>query len=87
MHVNADMESNKSLVPEMNYVVLQKDFRGHMKLNHVPLDLQSNALPLSYTPLYTDIWIHSSLPLNFLVIFSHVVMLNDDWHIIKHILT
>ena len=24
--------------------------RGHTELNHGPLDLQSNALPLSYTP-------------------------------------
>ena len=24
--------------------------RGHADLNHGPLDLQSNALPLSYTP-------------------------------------
>ena len=25
--------------------------RGHLELNQGPLDLQSNALPLSYTPL------------------------------------
>ena len=25
--------------------------RGHPELNQGPLDLQSNALPLSYTPL------------------------------------
>ena len=28
----------------------KKKFRGHTELNHGPLDLQSNALPLSYTP-------------------------------------
>ena len=28
-----------------------KDSRGHLDLNQGPLDLQSNALPLSYTPL------------------------------------
>ena len=33
------------------YVMMQKYFsRGHTELNHGPLDLQSNALPLSYTP-------------------------------------
>ncbi len=26
--------------------------RGHPDLNRGPLDLQSNALPLSYTPIY-----------------------------------
>ena len=26
------------------------EFRGHPELNWGPLDLQSNALPLSYTP-------------------------------------
>ena len=28
-----------------------KKFRGHPGLNQGPLDLQSNALPLSYIPL------------------------------------
>ena len=28
----------------------EKMIRGHTELNHGPLDLQSNALPLSYTP-------------------------------------
>ena len=27
--------------------------RGHPELNQGPLDLQSNALPLSYTPLHS----------------------------------
>ncbi|KRY12712.1 hypothetical protein T12_9839 [Trichinella patagoniensis] len=27
-----------------------ENFRGHPGLNRGPLDLQSNALPLSYTP-------------------------------------
>ena len=31
----------------------EKICRGHTELNHGPLDLQSNALPLSYTP--TDV--------------------------------
>ena len=31
-------------------VEFKKHFRGHTELNHGPLDLQSNALPLSYTP-------------------------------------
>ena len=31
-----------------------KKFRGHTELNHGPLDLQSNALPLSYTPSYIE---------------------------------
>ena len=30
----------------------EKLVRGHTELNHGPLDLQSNALPLSYTPSY-----------------------------------
>ena len=29
---------------------LYEKLRGHTELNHGPLDLQSNALPLSYTP-------------------------------------
>ena len=29
---------------------LKKDIRGHTELNHGPIDLQSIALPLSYTP-------------------------------------
>ena len=33
---------------------MKKIVRGHTELNHGPLDLQSNALPLSYTPLYVD---------------------------------
>ena len=28
--------------------------RGHPGLNWGPLDLQSNALPLSYTPMWED---------------------------------
>nr|pir hypothetical protein K01A12.1 - Caenorhabditis elegans [Caenorhabditis elegans] len=31
----------------------QKLFRGHPELNQGPLDLQSNALPLSYTPMWS----------------------------------
>ena len=45
---------SKSLTNEIsrNYQFdLQKDFRGHTELNHGPLDLQSNALPLSYIPM------------------------------------
>ena len=34
---------------------MAKYSRGHTELNHGPLDLQSNALPLIYTPLYIDI--------------------------------
>ena len=30
---------------------LQKKVRGHPELNQGPLDLQSNALPLSYIPI------------------------------------
>ena len=29
---------------------IYEKIRGHTELNHGPLDLQSNALPLSYTP-------------------------------------
>lgn len=34
--------------------------RGQPELNRRPLDLQSNALPLSYTPV-TDIWVELKL--------------------------
>ena len=30
---------------------MEKYLRGHSELNQGPLDLQSNALPLSYTPM------------------------------------
>ena len=30
---------------------LYEKLRGHTELNHGPLDLQSNALPLSYIPM------------------------------------
>ena len=33
-----------------------KDNRGHLDLNQGPLDLQSNALPLSYTPSLELLW-------------------------------
>ena len=32
----------------------KKKLRGHPDLNRGPLDLQSNALPLSYTPTLRD---------------------------------
>ena len=32
-------------------ILAQEKFRGHPGLNQGPLDLQSNALPLSYIPL------------------------------------
>ena len=32
----------------------KKKLRGHPDLNRGPLDLQSNALPLSYTPALCD---------------------------------
>ena len=32
----------------------KKKLRGHPDLNRGPLDLQSNALPLSYTPTLSD---------------------------------
>ena len=34
----------------MNKCALLK-YRGHPGLNHGPVDLQSNALPLSYIPM------------------------------------
>ena len=37
---------NKNHNPEKR----RKNLRGHTELNHGPLYLQSNALPLSYTP-------------------------------------
>ena len=33
----------------------KKNWRGHPELNQGPLDLQSNALPLSYTPKFMKI--------------------------------
>ena len=30
----------------------KKNVRGHTELNHGPIDLQSIALPLSYTPFH-----------------------------------
>ena len=33
-----------------NSTRVKRFLRGHTELNHGPLDLQSNALPLSYTP-------------------------------------
>ena len=33
----------------------KKGIRGHPDLNRGPLDLQSNALPLSYTPFHITI--------------------------------
>ena len=32
----------------------KKDCRGHTDLNHGPIDLQSIALPLSYTPALVE---------------------------------
>ena len=40
----------ESWIPKILNLYLQKNIRGHTELNHGPLDLQSNALPLSYTP-------------------------------------
>ena len=43
-------------------------FRGHPGLNQGPLDLQSNALPLSYIPLREKVY----LPLVALFLFLRV---------------
>ena len=42
--------------------------RGHTELNHGPLDLQSNALPLSYTPSCIRHGFKTSLHINTLEI-------------------
>ena len=43
--------ANKNIINwSYEYENEKKLFRGHTELNHGPLDLQSNALPLSYTP-------------------------------------
>ncbi len=36
-------------------VVFEKKLRGHPELNRGPIDLQSIALPLSYTPLHANV--------------------------------
>ena len=41
-----------------NVIDVEKRIRGHTELNHGPLDLQSNALPLSYTPASHDTSVH-----------------------------
>lgn len=42
-----DVAITVSLIPKQN-----DSHRGHPDLNRRPLDLQSNALPLSYTPTF-----------------------------------
>ncbi len=42
-----------SIIPIKIHSQNQK-VRGHLGLNLGPLDLQSNALPLSYTPLHVN---------------------------------
>ncbi len=39
----------------------EKNWRGHPDLNQGPLDLQSNALPLSYTPIHIFVWYTSCI--------------------------
>ncbi|KAK6736710.1 hypothetical protein RB195_019420 [Necator americanus] len=49
-----------------HYKEMKQKSRGHAELNHGPLDLQSNALPLSYTLLVTGVTVN--LPV---LIFIH----------------
>ena len=43
---------------KLRIVFHEKESRGHPDLNQGPLDLQSNALPLSYTPDYCSLSLH-----------------------------
>ena len=42
--------SEEDFFVSYQFVKKERLIRGHTELNHGPLDLQSNALPLSYTP-------------------------------------
>ncbi|KAK6736706.1 hypothetical protein RB195_019417 [Necator americanus] len=44
-----------------HYKEMKQKSRGHAELNHGPLDLQSNALPLSYTPLVIGVNVNSTV--------------------------
>ena len=43
---------------------MKKKVRGHPGSNRRPLDLQSNALPLSYIPVGLMLWHFSELPVS-----------------------
>ena len=45
-----NIESTEKIIIYNSPKMWKKMIRGHTELNHGPLDLQSNALPLSYTP-------------------------------------
>ena len=47
-----NIESSDKIIIYNSPEMWKKMIRGHTELNHGPLDLQSNALPLSYTPSY-----------------------------------
>ena len=53
-------------IEKMWKILALEKFRGHPGLNQGPLDLQSNALPLSYIPLRKKLnsaWVYSSITL------------------------
>ena len=52
-HTIEAIQSRKRNVSE-NKDFLKNMFKGHTELNQEPLNLQSNALPVRYTPLYDE---------------------------------